>query len=293
MPSIKKVKDWYAQSFEVRAFPSQASREHSFSVTPLGTCTLLAHPPTASHQRGIDCTQLNCPPRVDAKPIADIFHKRLLHPRSRSDTVAQRAPFERQWQGSPPEDADTHGTQVCPLKPLWPPTPELLPRRYFANTSGINWPPEVREYNRKFTRTLEMIKKRHDPTVATVAQGVLEWKRSCNARNIDLDVQHWLDRFYMSRIGIRFLIGQRTLFVLFFRGPSRLNFLAFQTLLSTPCNRILTTSASFARNLYAKPNVVRRQSLTLCVIECSRHRSRSNRELKVRAARSSLLCPRD
>ena len=91
-----------------------------------------------------------------------------------------------------------------------PPTPESLPRRYFANTSGINWPPEVREYNRKFTRTLEMIKKRHDPTVATVAQGVLEWKRSCNARNIDLDVQHWLDRFYMSRIGIRFLIGQRT-----------------------------------------------------------------------------------
>ena len=72
------------------------------------------------------------------------------------------------------------------------------------------WPPEVREYNRTFTKTLEAIKKRHDPTVTTVAQGVLEWKRSQNARNINLDVQHWLDRFYMSRIGIRFLIGQRT-----------------------------------------------------------------------------------
>ena len=45
--------------------------------------------------------------------------------------------------------------------------------------------------------------------VTTVAQGVLEWKRSRNARNINLDVQHWLDRFYLSRIGIRFLIGQR------------------------------------------------------------------------------------
>lgn len=53
-----------------------------------------------------------------------------------------------------------------------------------------------------------MIKKRHDPTVTTVAQGVLEWKRSCNAKNINLDVQSWLDRFYLSRIGIRFLIGQ-------------------------------------------------------------------------------------
>lgn len=85
------------------------------------------------------------------------------------------------------------------------------PRRYYANTSHVKeWPPEVREYNRSFTKALESIKKRHDPTVTTVAQGVLEWKRSQNARNINLDVQHWLDRFYMSRIGIRFLIGQRT-----------------------------------------------------------------------------------
>lgn len=85
----------------------------------------------------------------------------------------------------------------------------FLTVRYFANTSHIDWPPEVREYNRKFTKTLETIKRRHDPTVTTVAQGVLEWKRSQNARNISLDVQHWLDRFYLSRIGIRFLIGQR------------------------------------------------------------------------------------
>jgi len=83
-----------------------------------------------------------------------------------------------------------------------------MERRYYANASGITWPPEVREYNRQFTRTLELIKKRHDPTVTTVAQGVMEWKRSSNVRNINLDVQHWLDRFYLSRIGIRFLIGQ-------------------------------------------------------------------------------------
>ena len=61
----------------------------------------------------------------------------------------------------------------------------------------------------RFTRTLEAIKHRHDPTVTTVAQGVLEWKRKNNARQIGLDMQAWLDRFYLSRIGIRFLIGQR------------------------------------------------------------------------------------
>lgn len=86
----------------------------------------------------------------------------------------------------------------------------FFPIRYFANTTHIDWPPEVREYNRMLTKTLETIKRRHDPTVTTVAQGVLEWKRSQNARMINLDVQHWLDRFYLSRIGIRFLIGQRT-----------------------------------------------------------------------------------
>jgi len=45
--------------------------------------------------------------------------------------------------------------------------------------------------------------------VTTVAQGVLEWKRSRNARKIDNEIQAWLDRFYLSRIGIRFLLGQR------------------------------------------------------------------------------------
>jgi hypothetical protein len=83
--------------------------------------------------------------------------------------------------------------------------------RYYAKANGRkHWPPEIHEFNAKFTKTLERIKHRHDPTVTTVAQGVLEWKRSQNEANIGLDIQAWLDRFYLSRIGIRFLIGQRT-----------------------------------------------------------------------------------
>ncbi|KAG6804953.1 hypothetical protein H0H87_004586, partial [Tephrocybe sp. NHM501043] len=77
----------------------------------------------------------------------------------------------------------------------------------------IKWPPQVPDYNKRFTKVLETIKSRHDPTVTTVAQGVLEWKRVQGKRNIGLDIQAWLDRFYMSRIGIRFLIGQRTCLV--------------------------------------------------------------------------------
>lgn len=81
--------------------------------------------------------------------------------------------------------------------------------RYYASTNKTDFPPEVQDYNKRFTKLLEHIKARHDPTVTTVAQGVLEWKRCHNARHIGHDIQSWLDRFYMSRIGIRFLIGQR------------------------------------------------------------------------------------
>ncbi|KAH9981704.1 mitochondrial pyruvate dehydrogenase [Russula compacta] len=83
-----------------------------------------------------------------------------------------------------------------------------IEKRYYARTTNTEWPPEVHDYNKRFTKTLESIKKRHDPTVTTVAQGVLEWKQKHKTENIGLDIQAWLDRFYMSRIGIRFLIGQ-------------------------------------------------------------------------------------
>lgn len=83
--------------------------------------------------------------------------------------------------------------------------------RYYANPggAGAQWPPEVHDYNERFTKALSKIKRRHDPVVATVAQGVLEFKRARGLeREIDQSIRHFLDRFYMSRIGIRVLIGQ-------------------------------------------------------------------------------------
>ena len=84
-----------------------------------------------------------------------------------------------------------------------------IPRYFSPPSPSTLWPPEVHEYNESFTALLQNIKKRHDPTVTTVAQGVLEWKRKRRAGPIAQSIQEWLDRFYMSRIGIRFLIGQR------------------------------------------------------------------------------------
>lgn len=70
-----------------------------------------------------------------------------------------------------------------------------MEKRYHITTKDIEWPPEVQSYNRDFTKLIEDIKKRHDPTVTTVAQGVLEWKKQLKTDRIGLDIQSWLDRF--------------------------------------------------------------------------------------------------
>jgi hypothetical protein len=104
-----------------------------------------------------------------------------------------RIPIERRWV----------------LVLIFPRHKELISRYFSPPPKDTVYPPEVHDYNDRFTELLQNIKKRHDPTVTTVAQGVLEWKRKRGAGRIDQSVQEWLDRFYMSRIGIRFLIGQR------------------------------------------------------------------------------------
>lgn len=82
-------------------------------------------------------------------------------------------------------------------------------RRYFAMVDDSNdWPPDLKAYNQRFSQTLKTIKRRHDGVVTTMAQGILEYKRKRQRMQIDNNIQSFLDRFYMSRIGIRMLIGQ-------------------------------------------------------------------------------------
>ncbi|KAI8619000.1 mitochondrial branched-chain alpha-ketoacid dehydrogenase kinase-domain-containing protein [Chytriomyces sp. MP71] len=101
---------------------------------------------------------------------------------------------------------------------------------------------QITDYNAKFVNCIENIKKRHDPVAINMAQGIQElkahWKatkskpivhnrairgpddaRPSSPHDAELtkeavenllptDLQSFLDRFYMSRIGIRMLIGQ-------------------------------------------------------------------------------------
>lgn len=88
-------------------------------------------------------------------------------------------------------------------------------RRYYsaADDGNGDWPPELNDYNTKFSQTLEKIKRRHDSVVTTIAQGINEYKRKRQRMQIDQTIQAFLDRFYMSRIGIRMLIGQHVALV--------------------------------------------------------------------------------
>ncbi|KAI8882532.1 hypothetical protein K501DRAFT_221069, partial [Backusella circina FSU 941] len=96
-----------------------------------------------------------------------------------------------------------------------------LSHKYFNNLEHIDCGPAIISYTDSFVKTIEGIKRRHDPVVTTMAQGVMEYKQSKRASMIDSDIQQFLDRFYMSRIGIRILIGQHSAL---YRGPFMKNY---------------------------------------------------------------------
>ncbi|EJU02100.1 alpha-ketoacid dehydrogenase kinase N-terminal domain-containing protein [Dacryopinax primogenitus] len=168
MPSIVKVKNWYAQSFEelINFPPPQLTPELrkllSKPTSPFPSATV--NPALSSFSWS--------PPHAhhSAHPGS--------HANGTTDPHKRRIPIERRLYSSPPEN--------------------------------VTWPPSVIDYNRRFTKTLEVIKRRHDPTATTVAAGVLEWKKRKKWGGVVLheEIGKWLDRFYLSRIGIRFLIGQ-------------------------------------------------------------------------------------
>ncbi|KAI9454804.1 alpha-ketoacid dehydrogenase kinase [Russula earlei] len=159
MPSIEKVKNWYAQSFEEL----------------------------------IDFPSISLPPDIRTA----LNQSDISLPVSTPNLSFKYNSFGRSGDGNGNFNGPNPGRLRIPIE-----------KRYYAGTTKLEWPPEVHDYNKRFTQTLEAIKRRHDPTVTTVAQGVLEWKQNRKTQSIGLDVQAWLDRFYLSRIGIRFLIGQ-------------------------------------------------------------------------------------
>jgi pyruvate dehydrogenase kinase 2/3/4 len=63
----------------------------------------------------------------------------------------------------------------------------------------------------RFAKLLHQIKIRHNDVVPTIAMGIKELKEDLGLKDCMDEVpeiHQFLDRFYMSRIGIRMLIGE-------------------------------------------------------------------------------------
>ena len=75
--------------------------------------------------------------------------------------------------------------------------------RAFPNIKNVN-------DEQDFTEMIKAIKVRHNNVVPTMAMGVQQLKKGMDPKIVyeDLvEIHQFLDRFYMSRIGIRMLIG--------------------------------------------------------------------------------------
>ncbi|KAL6915708.1 hypothetical protein FSHL1_007158 [Fusarium sambucinum] len=161
MPSVIRVKDWYAQSFE--------------------EITQLPRPELPSDVK----TRLMKPSKVIGR---NAFRLPAATPNPSIDEGESDG-----WGGLQNNNSKN----------------KSLTRRYFAVVDDTSdWPADLHLYNQRFAQTLHQIKRRHDGVVTTMAQGILEYKRRRQRMQIDSTIQSFLDRFYMSRIGIRMLIGQ-------------------------------------------------------------------------------------
>lgn len=177
MPSIMQVRDWYAQSFEeLTSLPKPViDKDLQAILLKKGNGNLYRPsenpPPNKVHESVVFDDDGLIINRVN-KDHASSVEIHMSHESRREDPLSMK--------------------------------------KYFIDLpSNVTYPMEVYEYNKLVTETLQVIKKRHNATVTTVAKGVQEWKAMSKRSMIESNLQSFLDRFYMSRIGIRMLIGQQ------------------------------------------------------------------------------------
>ncbi len=192
MPSINKVKDWYSQSFEeLTTIPTPKVSKELRSLLFKKEKERFSPPPLVKPNSGF---------RINSTGSGSSKGKNMA---TTTGAIESDDPFYMLNTKNPSLDEwHFYTSDNCHNR-------TINSRRYYANVAeNAIWPPEVYNYNRILTERLQKIKRRHDATVATVAQGVNEWKQRYRRSTIDPSCQSFLDRFYMSRIGIRMLIGQ-------------------------------------------------------------------------------------
>lgn len=191
MPSTIKVKNWYAQSFEeLTTLPKPKINEELKNLLyTSGASQSIANLELVDQVKELQSIleTMNLAQEEKMNPaVNNLFSDDGMVVRPHTHVPSDSAASTRVRTESP-----TFG------KTYFNPCP-----------SDIVWPKEVYDYNKLVCDALTKIKKRHDATVATMAQGVQEWKNEHKLVQVNSAIQTFLDRFYMLRIGIRMLIGQ-------------------------------------------------------------------------------------
>ena len=194
MPSTIQVKNWYAQSFQELTELHKPKISDEFAKLLSKGASKHSLPEDSINEKPHTKQEIHRIPDLleDNPAINNIF--------SDDGIVVRHHHHHHSISRARPRLNDNTQTRV---------ESPTYGMSYFNPCPGnIVWPKEVYDYNKLVRETLEIIKKRHDATVATMAQGVQEWKNKNQTVMVNSQIQTFLDRFYMSRIGIRMLIGQ-------------------------------------------------------------------------------------
>lgn len=218
MPSTIKVRNWYAQSFEeltslpkptISAELKQLLYQERPEVREVNSHeTLQTHNPATSEN--------------DNVAINNIYSDDGIVVRSHhatSSTLREHISTSSASSTTTTSSSSTHPSSVSSKSRSESPT--FGKTYYNPCATNIIWPKEVYDYNKLVFDSLSKIKKRHDATVATMAQGVQEWKNTHKTVFVNSQIQTFLDRFYMSRIGIRMLMGQQMALNMAQKSPTK------------------------------------------------------------------------
>lgn len=218
MPLTVKVKNWYAQLFEeltllpkprvdekLRKLLFSSSGAKSVDTDLPDVSTLLETTNQAHEQKSNPAVNnVFLDDGIVVRPHSGSGSGELLWSSSASSGLSSSSSSKNR------SESPTYGLTYYNLCPL-----------------NIVWPKEVYDYNKLVFDALLKIKKRHDATVATMAQGVQEWKTEHKLVTVNSSIQTFLDRFYMLRIGIRMLIGQHIALNMSQALPTRQKILKF------------------------------------------------------------------
>ena len=96
--------------------------------------------------------------------LSSEIRQRLLRPgkadsKALSETTPNPSVKQGQYRSLPQTNGNGNGAKTS------------ASRRYYASADdGGDWPPELHDYNQRFAKTLEGIKRRHDSVVTTVGE---------------------------------------------------------------------------------------------------------------------------